>query len=140
MAKRRAQASVIQFPLGRPESKSIDVRKLLLEKQSTPTVLVPADLRKAIDARAREMAEEAYLLCREHLERRVAYAAEWNTPREIDRDSALEVIAQGDLGAALTREYAAELRRLARFAEGTALAAVKHSEALQALLGAVEND
>jgi hypothetical protein len=113
MAKRRPKAQMLQFPPGGRGSNSIDVRKLLLEGQSAPTVLVPADIRKAIDARARELAEEAFALCKEHLERSVAFRAEAGYPeRVLITSRALNAINQGGLGAALAHTYHDELQHV----------------------------
>ncbi len=133
MAKPRPKAEVIRFPAGGRRGTAIDVRKLLLENQSTPQCAVPADLRKAIDARARELAEEAYALCREHLERRVGFEVERGQPRVVDVEHALWVIAQGDLGDALVRDYARRMRYLVHSAEGAAASSVKYAAELREL-------
>lgn len=89
---------------------TIDVEKLLLQGQSAPKVLVPKALQMAIDKRARELSEQAYALCREHLQRRVAYTCEVGYPeRVLLMDKAFAVIAEGDLGDALLHEYKKKL-------------------------------
>lgn len=97
-------SNVVKLPLGRS---SPDIAKLLLETQSAPKVAaVPQELRDAIDRRARELAEQAYNLCHEHLRRRVAYECEHGYPeRVLNVDKAFAVIEEGDLGDALVREF-----------------------------------
>lgn len=96
------------------DASRLDVRGALLNNQSDPTVPRPVGLDAAIDARAKELAQEAFELCREHLRRRVAYCAEQGWPkREINLDCAYRLIAEGDLGDALVREYRTKLQEIA---------------------------
>jgi hypothetical protein len=141
MPKRKPKADVIQFPPGGRDSKSIDVRKLLLEDQSEPTVPIPAELQEAIDKRALELSKEAYALCREHLLRRAAFFAEFDMPRRLDLDRAYEVIAQGDLGHALAHAWRTEMRHIARYAGSAAFASARFEEKMRAAMqGFAEDD
>ncbi|HEX6829221.1 MAG TPA: Rha family transcriptional regulator [Burkholderiales bacterium] len=95
-----------------PKAPEFDVRRLLLEGQSTPTVPLPAEVQSAINRRAWALAHEAYELCRAHLARRVAYTSEVGMPRTLNEARALEVIEQGDLSDALAHAYHARLHDL----------------------------
>jgi hypothetical protein len=124
-------ARVIQFPAS---ERSIDVRKLLIDGQSTPTVLIPAELQKAIDKRARELSEEAYALCREHLQRRVAFTCEYGYPRVLDLAGAYKAIAQGNLGGALANAWITEMKYVVRAAKSAARQSAEFEEKLCAAL------
>lgn len=111
-----APGNVVDFPA--PVARRIDVKKLLLEGQSAPTVVISVDLQKAIDARARVLSGQAFELCKEHLQRRVAYCCELGSPtRVIDTAKAFSVIARGDLGDALAHSYLQKLHGVSRMAE-----------------------
>lgn len=83
----------------------IDVRALMLEGMSTPTVPQPADIQARINKRAWAMAHEAYELCRQHLTKRVAYYSEVGNPRVVNEERARAVIAQSNLGNALAHTF-----------------------------------
>ena len=102
-------------PRGSPSKKTIDVAALLTKTQCAPTVLITAKLQKAIDARARVLAEEAYALCRVHLQRRVAYKCEFGRPRQVDFADAYAVINQGSLNDALTAQWVQEMEHVASY-------------------------
>ena len=87
------------------ELSRIDPRELLLNGQSTPTVKVTTKVADAIEKKAWNLAREAFELSREHLQRRVAYAAERGHPRVLDERRAMQVIKDGDLGDALAHAY-----------------------------------
>lgn len=109
MARRKQHgARIIAFP----SPNRLDPRAALLDNQSDPTVRRPAELDAAIDARARELAEQAFELCREHLRRRVAHNSESGWPRTLDLERARLVIAEGDLGDALVRVYREKMQLL----------------------------
>lgn len=94
------------------ELKPIDPAALLLTGQSKPTVALTAELQRAIDSKAFEMATEAFELCRKHLERRVAYNCEQGQPRYIDSAAAMRVIADCTLGNALAQKHYEQLERV----------------------------
>lgn len=119
MARRKTlapSATIIKFP----SPVQLDVRDVLLNNQTSPTVDRPHELDAAIDARARELAEEAYELCREHLQRRVAYHCEHDWPRRLNLEKAKKVIGEGSLAEALTRVYRRELEAVAWVARAAA--------------------
>lgn len=133
-ARKTSGARVFQFsPRG---DRSIDVRKLLLETQSAPTVAQPADVTAAIERRARELGEEAYLLCREHLRRRVAYECETGWPRVLYVEKAHRVINEGNLGDALVREFSKKLRDIGRTARMAAQEAATFEQEIETALEA----
>jgi hypothetical protein len=135
MAKRRPKAELIQFPPGGREGKAINVRQLLLDNQSTPRVARPSALDAAIERRARELAKEAYALCEEHLQRRVAYQCEGGYPeRVLDVAKAHAVINEGDLGDALTRVFSHKLTHLAWAASSVARSSAEFSAEIEELL------
>jgi hypothetical protein len=118
-------AAVIQFP----RAPRLDVRDRLLNNQSAPTVPRPTELDVAIDVRARELAEEAFELCREHLRRRVAYTCEYGYPkRVIDMEHARRVIDEGDLGDALARMHRKRLVDIAMTACSASKVAAQFEE------------
>lgn len=94
------------------EPARIDPRALLLSGQSTRTVEMSPKLTEAIDQRAWTLTREAYELIREHLRRRAAFHAEGGQPRILNERIAMQAIREGDLGDALARVYADELRYL----------------------------
>jgi hypothetical protein len=93
-----------------------------------PTVRQPSELKEAIDARARELADEAYWLCREHLQRRAAWHSECGYPRVINMEKAHQVISDGDLGDALARVYRQKLASIVRQAHSAASISLKFQE------------
>lgn len=133
----QVSGKVVALPLR--TGPSIDVEKLLLGGQSTPRVLVPKELQQAIDRRARALSEQAYTLCREHLQRRIAYTCEFGHPRELNTDWAFEVIEQGDLGDALMHEYKSRLQEM-RFAAGRAMElSLKFDEQMKSALNSLSH-
>lgn len=94
----------------------IDVAGLLLSGGSDLKVDLSPDLVEAVDARAWQLAGEAFGLIRQHLYRRIAYGCQYDYPeRRTDVPAAMQVIAQGDLGYALAHSYHAELQKCASF-------------------------
>lgn len=103
---------------GDPDDDDIDVGALLLGGQSDPTVPLPRDVEKAIDAKAWDMAREAYELSKEHLQRRVAYTCEFGHPvRKLDIRRAMDVLSTHTLGKALSHVYQSELASVMTMAE-----------------------
>ncbi len=97
-----------------PKNSRVDVQRLLLDGQIAPTVKVPQSVQSAIDKRARELSEQAYDLCREHLQRRVAYHCEHQWPRVLNIEKAHGIIAQGGLSDALAHAYHERIQNLRR--------------------------
>lgn len=92
---------------------SIDVRALMLSGQSDPATPLPPDVVEAIEAKAWQMARDAYVLSVEHLRRRVEHRAACGHPvRQIDRQRALAAIQDGALGDALAHEWARKVSGL----------------------------
>lgn len=127
-------SNVVQFTKS-TNTKSINVRDLLLTGQSSPSIPFPDDIMKAIDHRASVLAREAYELCREHLARRVAFTSVWGQPCYLDKTKALAEIKKGDLGEALAHEYFRKLRMAARLAEGSVRAATDFLEEINGIVG-----
>lgn len=119
MAKRHPLPSATVIHL--PRRSRLDVRDALLNNQSDPQTATPAALQEAINTKARELAEEAYALCQEHLRRRVAWQAECGYPeRVILMDRAYALIKEGDLGDALTRVHRHKLADIVKQAQTAA--------------------
>jgi Rha family phage regulatory protein len=95
---------------------SIDVRELMLSGQAEPTSL-PWDVEKAIDAKAWEMAKEAFEISREHLKRRIAYCSVMGNPKEVNVPHAHKVIQRGNLNEAMLHPYYTEVEQLRQYAE-----------------------
>jgi Rha family phage regulatory protein len=85
---------------------SINVRELMLSGQSDPVAL-SWDVEKEIDAKAWEMAKEAFEISREHLKRRVAYSP----------GNKKQLIQRGNLNEALAHTFHEELGRLRNYTE-----------------------
>lgn len=130
----RARASnVIRLP---DRGVALDVRDALLNNQSAPKVERPKRVNDAIEAKARELAREAYELCQEHLQRRVAYCCEQGYPvRKLNVDKALRVIAEGDLADALATPYREKLK----YMEYQAITASKMAEEFQRVAAEIQD-
>lgn len=113
---------------------SIDVKTLLLEGHCDPFLPLPASVQKAIDKKAWAMAHEAYELCREHLNRRVAYYASVGYPRRLDRQRALSVIKRGNLNYALAHSYWHELSYIAHEIHMVSRQSVKFKDKMEKMM------
>jgi len=89
----------------------IDVEDLLLSGQSAPSLPLPPDLAQELERRAWEMAGQAYLLLKGHLQRRIAFTCEQGSPRYLNVAKAYEALREGDLGYALAHGYYEQVRR-----------------------------
>ncbi|MEB0010553.1 BRO family protein [Glaciimonas sp. Gout2] len=126
---------------GQKRPDTIDVNALLLTGMATPSIARPTLVDKAIDQRARQLSREAFHLIRAHLQRHVAYQCEVSQPNpRLIVDKALDVIAQGTLGAALAHTYRTELNaceRWLKIAQGDineSLARLQAQKALKQIL------
>ena len=130
----RMEAELQQSVAGSDETAPIDVRALLLNGQSSPTVKRSPSIDKAIDRRAWDLAHDAYELLREHLQRRVAYNAEKGYPvRALDADAAVDAIESITLDDALAHIWVRKIDCLRSKAEYYVSAGQKLMEELNAL-------
>ena len=130
----RMEAEMLQSVTQSDEMTPIDVRALLLNGQSSPTLKRPSRIDKAIDRRAWDLAHDAYELVREHLQRRVAYNAEKGYPvRALDADAAVDAIESVTLDDALTHVWVEKIDCLRSEAKYYASAGQKLMEELGAL-------
>lgn len=132
-AERRAKPGALKSaPQPVPQARaalpapSIDVRRLLLEGQSDPKLPLPAEIHSAINRRAWTMAHEVYELLREHLARRVAYTCEMGSPRYLNTERALEVIAECDINRALAHTYYSGLHHCASMARSAKILSAEY--------------
>lgn len=110
------KAKVVAFPTS--IAPTVDVENLLLSGNSAPKVPAPMELQTAIERRAKAIGEQARLLAKEHLQRRVAYYCEYGHPtRVIDLERAYVEIAKVDIGSALAAEYRRQLNNCLSAAE-----------------------
>lgn len=116
-----------------PEPTAIDPRALLLSGQSRPTLPLPEAVQRAISSKAHSMALEAYELCREHLERRVAFTCEQGHPRALDAQRALKEVARCTLGHALAHQHHTELHWISEQAKTMQYSANKFANEMQAI-------
>lgn len=93
----------------------IDVADLLLSSGSNLTLPLPQHVQESLDARAWELAGEAYQLIRQHLVRRIAFKCQYGNPRIFDANMALKLIKQGDLGHALAGKYYDQVGQIRKF-------------------------
>ena len=132
---KRARGKAAKTPLAELNFKPIDVRKLLLSGQCDPSIKLPADIIKAIDQQALDMAQEAFDLCREHLVRRVSFSSVSGQPRTLNQRNALEAISRTDLGGALAHEYFRQLRVVAVMADSAARVSAELLEEIAETVG-----
>lgn len=100
---------------------AIDLRAVMLEDNSAPTVPLPSDIQSAINRKAWAMAHEAYELSREHLARRVAYLCESGYPQKrLNEKKALATVAETTLDMALTPRHYNQLAQVLRLTESLA--------------------
>ncbi len=89
----------------------IDPAALLLEGQSDPQELTGAQ-RAMVEHRAWQLAGDAHLLIRAHIERRIAFRVH----KDRRTDENVRTVVEGTtLGNALTHHYGSELRQMAGF-------------------------
>lgn len=92
---------------------AIDPAALLLEGQSDPQELTGAQ-RAMVEHRAWQLAGDAHLLIRAHIERRIAYRVH----KDRRTDENVRTVVEGTtLGNALTHHYGSELRQMVSFIE-----------------------
>lgn len=103
----RMESELLQ--LGITPTPSIDPRALMLSGQQTLQTALPAEVAKAIEAKAWDMAHEAFTIAREHLERKVSYHAEVGMPLAVNSRLALKAISTTTLGNALTHPHNREM-------------------------------
>lgn len=113
-------------PQALPATEGIDVRRLLLEGQSDPSIPLTAEIHSAINRRAWTMAHEVYEILREHLARRVAYTSEMGSPRYLDAGRALKVIAGCDINNALAHTYYSGLHHCASMARSAKILSAEY--------------
>jgi|GEM_PF-5516778 len=106
--------------LGLAHTPSIDPRGLMLSGQQALQTALPAEVAKAIDAKAWDMAREAFGIAREHLERKVAYQAEVGHPLTVSTRLALRAIHGTTLGQALTHQHQTEMQQTLKMMRVTA--------------------
>lgn len=115
-ARRNKPATVVRLPCDKREL--LNVRELMVVKdRGMPTVLIPKDLQKAIDRRARLMAEEAYEHSRQHLLQQLHWRCEVGHPRVLWVERAEEIIESQTLGDALLDLFTQKLRGAQRAAD-----------------------
>lgn len=115
----------------------VDVRSLLLTGQSTPGVVMPAELMRLIDERAWAMAREAHELARLHLLRRAAHHGQYGSggPQMMfDPRSATRAVQQGTLGHALAHLYHSEITRLHMVARALVQSGDNMMQAMQSVM------
>ena len=109
----RMEAELQQSVTPSDETPPIDVRAVLMDGQSSPTVKRPPSIDKAIDKRAWDLTHDAYELVREHLQRRVACHAEKGYPvRALDVDAAIDALESVTLDDALTHVWVEKINCL----------------------------
>lgn len=115
------------------EPPAIDVRTLLLSGQSEPQPLA-AEHQALVDARAWQLAGEAYQLAREHIVRAIAFQS-FGSERSDPKNPQIASIVKGiTLNAALAHAYWSELRSLRSAAETAIYIAKRNLEHLNAAL------
>lgn len=140
-ARRRAKSRIAQSSktgnvIAMPSRALPDVRRLLVEGQSTPQVQLPPELEKVVQQRALELAQEAHELCLEHLRRRIAFHAECGWPqRVLDVRAAERALAEGGLPHALVRRWHLELEGIERQARMLAKSSQEFLANVQATRG-----
>jgi len=118
------------------ETPPIDVRDLLLNNLSNPTVAFTDRIKKAIEQKAFSLAYEAYELCKEHLEKKVAFNCESGNPRTLNEKKALAIVKDGDLGSALAHTFYTKLKYIERNSYMVmTLTTEYHAKVSDALLG-----
>lgn len=110
---------------------SFDLRKAVLEDNSTPITPLPSAIQSAVNKKAWAMAHDAYELCREHLARRVEYTSALGNPRRIDEHLALETIAESTLDTALVSRHHNMLRHVVSIAKSMAWMANKQFDEMR---------
>lgn len=117
----RKTGSYTAQPALPPVRADFDLRAVMMEGNSTPTVPLPAAVQSAINRKAWAMAHDAYELSREHLARRVAYICEVGYhERRLHQKTALAVIAETTLDMALAPQHYNALAAVLRAAESVA--------------------
>lgn len=106
--------------LGLAHTPSIDPRGLMLSGQQALQTALPPEVAKALDAKAWDMAGEAFTIAREHLERKVSHRAEVGLPLAVNTRLALKAIAATTLGNALTHAHSREMQQTLKMMRLTA--------------------
>lgn len=104
--------------LGRADS--VDPRGLMLSGQQALQAPLPAEVATALDAKAWDMAREAFGIARTHLERKVSYYAQVGVTPHINPRLALAAITATTLGQALTHTHQTALRQTLQSMQMTA--------------------
>lgn len=124
--------------LGIVHTPSIDPRGLMLSGQTALKSALPPEVAHAIQAKAWDMAREAFDLAREHLERKVAYHAEIGLPPAVNSRLARRAIEGSTLGQALTHAHNREMHQTLKMMRITAdihRAAIEQTEKHMQALG-----
>ena len=114
-AQRRAKPGANQLTVQPvPQARAgINLRTVMMDGNSAPTVPLTPDLQAAINRKAWAMAHDAFELCREHLARRVAYRCEFGHPeRLLNEERARAIVSETTLDMALTPRYHNQLAAL----------------------------
>ncbi len=88
-----------------PAPPAIDLRAMIAEYGSSPTVTLPPAVKSALNRKAWALAHDAFELCQEYLERRVAYHSEVGWPRRLAEKRALEIVDETTLDMALAPRH-----------------------------------
>jgi|GEM_PF-6984126 prophage antirepressor-like protein len=118
------------MPPARSETHEFNLRAVMMEGNTTPTVPLTQAVQKAVNRRAWGMAHEAYELARAFIERRVAYKAALGVPRRIDFNLAMAAIRECTLDMALAPRHYNMLEQIMTSSELLAIAAENQRAAL----------
>lgn len=116
------------------ETPLINIKAMMMEGMSDPTLPVPESLQRAINAKSFAVAHEFLETFQKHLAKRIAYTCEMGNPRYLHEQEALRVVESANIDTALTNRYYEVLAHIHSMSNSVKTMSEKYSNDIGAAL------